>query len=123
MSLKFLKLLSQIDDPRRAQGKKWQLGPVLLVTILAILSGATSYRKVHRFIEAHRERLNQKYRSVNVNISDLKVLAVTRDSVTVRFKQDYRADGYRDYGLKEIVLVKKGNDWKIKKEEWQALGG
>ena len=62
MSLKFLKLLSQINDPRRAQGKKWQLGPVLLVTILAILSGATSYRKVHRFIETHRKRLNQTFR-------------------------------------------------------------
>lgn len=58
MSLEFMDLLCQIPDPRRAQGKKWQLGPVLLATILAILSGATSYRKVHRFIETHRERLN-----------------------------------------------------------------
>ena len=58
MTLKFLELLSTIPDPRRAQGKKWQLGPVMLATILAILSGATSYRKVHRFIEAHRRRLN-----------------------------------------------------------------
>ena len=32
MALEFLKLLSQIPDPRRAQGKKWQLGPVLLAT-------------------------------------------------------------------------------------------
>ena len=71
----------------------------------------------------HREGLNQKYRSIRVNISDLKVLAVTRESVTVRFKQDYRADGYRDYGLKQIVLVNKGDDWKIRKEQWQALGG
>ncbi|MCP4083082.1 MAG: transposase family protein, partial [Gammaproteobacteria bacterium] len=39
-----MELLSQIPDPRRAQGKKWQLGPVMLATILAILSGATSYR-------------------------------------------------------------------------------
>lgn len=61
MSLEFLSLLSQIPDPRRAQGKKWQLGPVLLSTILAILSGATSYRKVHRFIEAHRERFNETF--------------------------------------------------------------
>jgi len=58
MTLEFLELLSQIPDPRRAQGKKWQLGPVMLATILAILSGATSYRKVHRFIEAHRTRFN-----------------------------------------------------------------
>lgn len=61
MSLEFLDLLSQIPDPRRAQGKKWQLGPVLLATILAILSGATSYRKVHSFIVVHRERLNDAF--------------------------------------------------------------
>ena len=54
MPLDFLELLSQIKDPRRAQGKKWQLGPVLLATILAILSGATSYRKVHGFTEGGR---------------------------------------------------------------------
>jgi len=61
MSLEILNLLSQIPDHRRSQGKKWQLGPVLLATILAILSGATSYRKVHRFIETHRDRLNMAF--------------------------------------------------------------
>lgn len=61
MALEFLELLSQIRDPRRAQGKKWQLGPVLLATILAVLSGATSYRKVHGFIETHRKRLNRAF--------------------------------------------------------------
>jgi hypothetical protein len=61
MALEFLKLLSQIPDPRRAQGKKWQLGPVLLATILAALSGATSYRRVHGFIEIHRKRLNRAF--------------------------------------------------------------
>ncbi len=61
MSLKFLELLSTIPDPRRAQGRKWRLGPVLLATILAILSGATSYRKVHGFIEAHRKSLNKAF--------------------------------------------------------------
>ncbi len=61
MSLEFLNLLSQIPDPRRAQGKKWKLGPIVLSTILAVLSGAASYRKVHRFIEAHLERLNEAF--------------------------------------------------------------
>ena len=61
MASEFLELLSQINDPRREQGKKWQLGPILLVTILAVLSGATSYRKVHGFIKAHRKRLNKAF--------------------------------------------------------------
>ena len=61
MASEFLELLSQINDPRRGQGKKWQLGPILLATILAVLSGATSYRKVHGFIKAHRKRLNKAF--------------------------------------------------------------
>ena len=61
MALEFLNLLSQIPDPRRAQGKKWLLGPVLLSTVLAILSGATSYRRVHRFIAVHRNNLNDAF--------------------------------------------------------------
>ena len=61
MASEFLELLSQINDPRRGQGKKWQLGPILLGTILAVLSGATSYRKVHGFIKAHRNRLNKAF--------------------------------------------------------------
>lgn len=61
MASEFLELLSQINDPRRGQGKKWQLGPILLVTILAVLSGATSYRKVHGFIKAHRKGLNKAF--------------------------------------------------------------
>lgn len=61
MALEFLDLLSQIPDPRRAQGRKWHLGPVLLATILAVLSGASSYRKVHRYIETHLDRLNEAF--------------------------------------------------------------
>jgi hypothetical protein len=61
MALEFLALLGQIPDPRRGQGQKWKLPPVLLATILAILSGATSYRKIHRFIETHRSRLNEAF--------------------------------------------------------------
>ena len=61
MASEFLELLSQINDPRRGQGKKWQLGPILLATILAVLSGATSYRKVHGFIKAHGKRLNKAF--------------------------------------------------------------
>lgn len=61
MAHEFLTLLSGIKDPRRPQGRKWQLGPVLLATILAMVSGATSYRKVHRFIEIHRDRLNSAF--------------------------------------------------------------
>lgn len=50
--------LFKIKDHRRKQGRRYQLGHILLFTIFAILSGATSYRKVHAFIEANYEVLD-----------------------------------------------------------------
>jgi hypothetical protein len=50
--------LFRIKDHRRKQGQRYKLGHILLFTILAILSGADSYRKVQKFIVAHYDRLN-----------------------------------------------------------------
>jgi hypothetical protein len=58
---KLLVLLSRITDPRRAEGKLYQLPHVLLFTIFAIVSGANSYRGVRTFMKAHRVRLNQAF--------------------------------------------------------------
>jgi len=51
--------LFKIKDHRRPQGRRYRLEHILLFTILALLSGATSYRKVHAFIQARYETLNQ----------------------------------------------------------------
>jgi hypothetical protein len=42
-------ILLQIKDFRRPQGKRFQLAPILYITIWALLSGATSYRQIHTF--------------------------------------------------------------------------
>src|SRR5512134_735276 len=47
----------QVPDPRRAEGRRYELTPLLIGTILAIACGATSYRKVHRFLAAHWRRV------------------------------------------------------------------
>ncbi len=51
--------LAKIKDHRRKQGKRYELEHILLFSILAILSGATSYRKIHKFIVAHYDTLNE----------------------------------------------------------------
>ncbi len=51
--------LSAIPDHRRPQGRMYDLGHLLLFSVLAVASGATSYRKIQRFMDAHRERLNE----------------------------------------------------------------
>jgi predicted transposase YbfD/YdcC len=53
-----LKLLENVSDPRRAQGRLYQLPHVLLFAILAIVSGANSYRGIVTFIDVHRCALN-----------------------------------------------------------------
>ena len=57
----FLTVLGDIPDPRRKEGKLYKLPHVLLFAILAIVTGANSYRGIHTFIEAHRTRLNSAF--------------------------------------------------------------
>jgi hypothetical protein len=51
-------LLSEIPDPRRREGKLYQLPYVLLFSILAVVTGGNSYRAIETFITVHRRRLN-----------------------------------------------------------------
>jgi hypothetical protein len=56
-----LAALDQIPDPRRRQGRRYSLAHLLLFAVLAILAGATSYRRIRLFIGVHRERLNATF--------------------------------------------------------------
>jgi hypothetical protein len=57
-----LSRLATIPDPRRAEGKLYQLPHVLLFSILAIVSGANSYRGIRTFIKVHRRNLNKAFK-------------------------------------------------------------
>ncbi|MDG2002321.1 MAG: ISAs1 family transposase [Novosphingobium sp.] len=56
-----LKRLEAVPDPRRAEGKRYALVPILLFSILAIVTGANSYRGIETFIAVHRKRLNKAF--------------------------------------------------------------
>lgn len=58
---RFLKFLETVPDPRRAEGKRYELKYVLLFAILAVATGANSYRGVRTFIEVHRRQLNKLF--------------------------------------------------------------
>lgn len=59
---RFLSHLGTIPDPRRGEGKLYKLPHVLLFAILAIVTGANSYRGIHTFIKTHRRRLNKAFK-------------------------------------------------------------
>jgi hypothetical protein len=58
----FLSRLVMIRDPRRAEGKLYQLPYILLFSILAIVTGANSYRGVRTFIKTHLKRLHKAFK-------------------------------------------------------------
>src|SRR3954453_13277613 len=56
-----LPALDRIPDPRRRQGQRYGLAHLLLFSVLAVLAGATSYRRIRLFIGVHREGLNATF--------------------------------------------------------------
>ncbi|MCP4403118.1 MAG: transposase family protein [bacterium] len=54
-------IFEAIPDPRSKQGQRDELSYVLLFSIFAMLSQATSYRKIHTFIDTHVERLTRHF--------------------------------------------------------------
>ncbi len=58
---RLLEALCEVPDPRRAEGKRDPLPPLLLFTGLALLSGATSYRRIITFVEQRRTVLHARF--------------------------------------------------------------
>ena len=56
-----LAMLSEVPDPRRAEGKIYKLPYVLLFSILAVVTGGNSFRSIETFIKVHRRRLNAAF--------------------------------------------------------------
>ena len=50
--------LAHVPDLRGTRGRRYDLPHILLFSILAVLSGAISYRKIQLFMQSHHQRLN-----------------------------------------------------------------
>lgn len=58
---RLLEALHMIADPRRPQGRRYPLPHLLLFSVLAILSGANSYRTIRIFIRERNGVLDQLF--------------------------------------------------------------
>jgi len=54
--------LGCVIDKRRSQARKYKLQYILLFTIFAVLTGADSYRKIHKFMEKHLKTLKSVFK-------------------------------------------------------------
>lgn len=78
------------------------------------LSGAAA-------IEKHKRATWAKGKPAGVELSGLRVM-VLQDGISVDMTQVYSNNrGYKDKGVKKILLHPKGNSWVIASEEWSPL--
>lgn len=65
-----------------------------------------------------RARLSQPA-TIAVNLSDVQIDMQSEALATVKFKQDYSSNRYKDSGMKILTLSKASGAWKIQSEEFQ----
>ena len=54
-----LDALATVPDPRRAQGRRYPLPPLLAAVVMAMLSGHHGYRPIGRFLRANADALRE----------------------------------------------------------------
>ena len=105
--------LFEIKDHRRKQGLRYQQGHVLLFSIMAILSGATSYRKICQFIVSHYVALDELF---ELNWKRMPAYTTIRDIIQGTSGQELERS-FRKHsaslGEKEVDRVFIGCDGKV----------
>jgi ketosteroid isomerase-like protein len=71
--------------------------------------------------KSNKSRLNRKHGSFKIRISEVEIIEDSGSKLKVCFMQEYKADKYHDSGVKNLFLLKRGKQWKIKKEIWRPL--
>jgi len=87
-----LAALADVPDPRRPQGQRYSMRHLLLFSVLAVLAGATSYKKIIAFIALQRERLNAVFsagfrHAPAVNTLRHLFLALSPDDLEAAFRR------------------------------------
>ncbi len=93
---RLLTALQDVPDPRRAQGKRYPLPHLLLFTVLALLSGARSYRGIIIFLEQRRAHLNHHFgvdlkRAPAVNTLRTVLQSLETEALEAVFRQHAKA--------------------------------
>ena len=68
--------------------------------------------------EASRQNALKKNKNISIKLSNIQIHKKGKEKIEVNFIQKYQSDGYADTGIKELVWIKTGSDWKILKETW-----
>lgn len=64
----------------------------------------------------HREALIQKPGDLDIRISNVTIRPVADNQIRVQFRQRYQSAGYRDEGLKSLLMILEKGQWLIQEE-------
>jgi hypothetical protein len=103
-------LLSQLEDNRRKQGQRHPLHVLLMVTIMAVMSGAKSERAVARFAINNKQSLIKELKITRKEVPSRRILA--KFIQTVDFN---KLQGLFHTWTMNFVNIKKG--------EWISIDG
>ena len=65
-----------------------------------------------------KKSLAKSYGYINVQVSNFRV-DKSKDSITIRFMQDYKSSGFSAIGIKTLIFINEDNGWKIYRESWK----
>jgi hypothetical protein len=90
-----INILEKIEDSRSYHGREYRLHHILLFSILAILSGAQMYSDIHTFIEAHFEKLKERYKLKWRQVPDVSAIR----KIIVGTESDEIEKAFREYSI------------------------
>ena len=70
--------------------------------------------------KASRQAALKKHTNISIQLQNIKI-SQSKNTIENNFIQTFKSDGYSDTGIKELVWVKNGSDWRIIKETWKPL--
>ena len=105
-----LLLLSDLEDFRRGQGKMHPLPMVLLIFIMAAMSGFNGFRPTGDFIERHKQELIKLFKPKNNRLPSFQTIARILENIDF----DKLTNIFHRWASSRIA---------IKKSEWCSLDG
>ncbi len=82
----------------------------------------TTEKKGYKEWMVYKKALFKKTAAIEIKAENMRI-SFNRNNAKVVFKQAYKSDLHRDFGIKTLVLTKEQNSWRIIYEDWNPLKG
>ncbi|UCC39414.1 MAG: L,D-transpeptidase [Candidatus Aminicenantes bacterium] len=69
---------------------------------------------------SYKKRLFRKYDWIKLRLSNIQIFR-NPQYIVINFIQEYSADTYSDFGVKQLFLIKENNSFRIIKENWTEI--